>query len=119
MLAAKNPIADKTGTLFIIAAETTELLTDRIEELVQGSLWSQLGGDFFAWDDAKSPLIVMQVSSAYMLGEADSWTALGAWGTNHPWYLLLIIVAVVFMFMVLTWLLLKLRHQKIKEDWEE
>ncbi|WP_417697348.1 cellulose biosynthesis cyclic di-GMP-binding regulatory protein BcsB [Psychromonas sp.] len=119
LLAAKNPIADKTGTLFIIAAETTELLTERIEELVQGSLWSQLGGDFFAWDDAKSPLIVMQVSSAYMLGEADSWTALGAWGTNHPWYLLLIIVAVVFMFMVLTWLLLKLRHQKIKEDWEE
>jgi len=119
LLAAKNPVADSTGTLFIIAAETPKLLTERVEELVQGSLWSQLGGDFFAWDDANSPLIVMQVSSAYMLGKADSWTALGAWGADHPWYLLLIIVAVVFMFMVLTWLLLKLRHQKIKEDWKE
>jgi len=119
LLAAKNPISTSTGTLFVIAAETPKLLNKRVEELVQGALWSQLSGDFFAWDDAKSPLIVMQVSSAYMLGKADSWTALGAWGTSHPWYLLLIIVAVVFMFMVLTWLLLKLRHQQIKEDWEE
>ncbi|RBW46743.1 cellulose biosynthesis cyclic di-GMP-binding regulatory protein BcsB [Psychromonas sp. B3M02] len=119
VLATKNPVADKTGTLFIIAAETTERLTERISELVQGPLWSQLAGDFFAWDNAKSPLIVMQVSSAYMLGATDSWTALGAWGTNHPWYLLLIIVAIVFMFMVFTWLLLKRRHQKIKEDWKE
>jgi len=119
LLAAKNPISTSTGTLFIVAAETPELLNERVEELVQGSLWSQLGGDFFAWSDANSPLIVMQVSSAYMLGKADSWTALSAWGTQHPWYLLLIIVSVVFLFMVLTWLLLKLRHQKIKEDWKE
>ncbi|MGJ8582103.1 MAG: cellulose biosynthesis cyclic di-GMP-binding regulatory protein BcsB, partial [Psychromonas sp.] len=119
LLAAKNPISDNKGTLLIIAAETSNKLTQRVEQLVQGALWSQLKGDFFVWDDAKSPLIAMQVSSAYTLGESDTWTALGAWGTNHPWYLLLIVIAVVFIFMVLTWKLLTLRHKKIKEDWEE
>lgn len=117
LLASENPSTNEKGTLVVIAADSSEILTTRIKELIQSSLWSQLSGDLFAWQDAKSPLIVMQVSNQYEIGEASPLLEVSAWGSNHPWYLLLIAFLITSLFCILTYILLKRRHKKIKEEW--
>ena len=118
LVASKNPLAKKTGTLFIIASESSDILTSRIEQLIQSPLWSQLSGDFFAWQDAKTPLISMNISNQYQVGEASPWLEASAWSSNHPWYLLGIALLVTLLFCALSYLLLKRRHKKIEGEWE-
>jgi len=65
LTAQAHPVSSDTDTLFIMAAQTPELLQARVEDLVSLSLWGQMAGDFFAWKDALSPSLIMQVSEKY------------------------------------------------------
>lgn len=116
LTAHANPQSE--DTLFILAAETAELLNERVNDLVSLSMWGQLAGDFFAWSDDNSPSLVMQVSETYEIGESDdAWLQLRLWLSNNPWYWLVGFVVLVFIVSLLIYLLLKRRNQKVQETW--
>lgn len=118
LLARKNPLAQSTGNLYLIAAQTPAQLTERMNDLVSLGLWGQLAGDFFSWEDSAQPLIAMQVAPQFELGEADNrLLSLRLWLSNNPWYWLL---GLAFLIVLCTWLavmLLKRRNQAVTEDW--
>ena len=62
LIAQKNPQSDGTGTIFMMAADTPSQLNDRVQDLISPSIWGQLGGDFFAWENPEQPALVMQVA---------------------------------------------------------
>ncbi|MFZ8201592.1 cellulose biosynthesis cyclic di-GMP-binding regulatory protein BcsB [Alteromonas portus] len=118
LTAQEHPVSTQTDTLFILAAQTPELLNARVEDLVSLSMWGQMGGDFFAWKDGLSPSLVMQVSDKYEVGEADdTWLHLRLWLSNNPWYWLIGFVFVVFVVSLLVYLLLKRRNKQVQESW--
>ncbi|SHO59315.1 cellulose biosynthesis cyclic di-GMP-binding regulatory protein BcsB [Vibrio quintilis] len=116
-IAMKNPATVKNGTLFIIAADSSKTLTQRVSQLVKSPLWSQLSGDFFVWQDAKKPLLVMQVSGRFNIGQARKWAELEAWVSNNPWYWLAGALLVVLLTSLIIYALIKRRYQKIKQAW--
>lgn len=116
LTAHANPQSE--DTLFILAAQTAELLNERVNDLVSLSMWGQLAGDFFAWSDDSAPSLVMQVSETYEIGESDDeWLQLRLWLSNNPWYWLIGFVALVFIVSLLIYLLLKRRNQKVQDTW--
>jgi hypothetical protein len=117
LMAFANPYSKENGTLFIITADSSDLLTNRVEQLVQSSLWSQLSGDFFVWESASKPLFVTQISTPYQVGKANTWLELSALFSNNPLYWLIAALLVALMLSAITYLLLKRRHQKIKAEW--
>lgn len=118
MTAHPHPTATDGDTLFIVAAQTPELLEARVLDLVSLSLWGQLGGDFFAWKNALTPSLVMQVSDKFEVGETDDkWLHLRLWLSNNPWYWLVGFIALVIIVTLITYLLLKRRNQQVQDSW--
>lgn len=118
LTAQRHPTATNSDTLFIVAAQTPDLLEARILDLVSLSLWGQLGGDFFAWKNSQTPSLVMQVSDKFEVGEADDkWLHLRLWLSNNPWYWLFGFIALVVVVSVITYLLLKRRNQQVQDSW--
>jgi hypothetical protein len=117
LVAMKNPSATPIGTLFIVAADDVSVMKVRIDELVQGSLWSQLAGDFFAWQNDKKPELVTQISTPYEVGQADSMLEVRAWLSHNPWYWMIAALCAVLMMSLLSYILLKRRHKKMKGEW--
>jgi hypothetical protein len=117
LVGSKNPTAQESGTLFFIVADSTPILSERISELVQGPLWGQLSGDFFAWDNSETPQIIMQVSRTYEVGQADTISEIKAWLSNNPWYWLVVVFLLVLLASFITYTLVKNRNEKLKEQW--
>ena len=118
LTAQAHPVSSQTDTLFIIAAQTPELLEARVEDLVSLSLWGQMAGDFFAWKDPLSPSLIMQVSEKFELGEADdSWLHLRLWLSNNPWYWLIGFIVLVFTVSMIIYILLKRRNEQVQDSW--
>jgi len=118
LTAQAHPVSSDTDTLFIMAAQTPELLQARVEDLVSLSLWGQMAGDFFAWKDALSPSLIMQVSEKYEVGEADdNWLHLRLWLSNNPWYWLIGFIILVFIVSMVIYLLLKRRNEQVQDSW--
>ncbi|WP_394221620.1 cellulose biosynthesis cyclic di-GMP-binding regulatory protein BcsB [Alteromonas gracilis] len=118
LTAHAHPVSSQTDTMFIIAAQSAELLQSRVEDLVSLSMWGQMAGDFFAWKDPLSPSLVMQVTDKYEIGEADDrWLHLRLWLSNNPWYWLIAFVLVVFVVSLLIYLLLKRRNKQVQDSW--
>ena len=118
LTAQAHPVSSGTDTLFIMAAQTPELLQARVEDLVSLSLWGQMAGDFFAWKDALSPSLIMQVSEKYEVGEADdNWLHLRLWLSNNPWYWLIGFIILVFIVSMAIYLLLKRRNEQVQDSW--
>lgn len=116
LTAHANP--NSNDTLFIVAAQTSELLNDRVSDLVSLSMWGQLAGDFFAWSDSRAPSLIMQVNETYEIGESDdAWLQLRLWLSNNPWYWLVGFVVLVFSISLLIYLLLKRRNKKVQDSW--
>ncbi|MEP3513157.1 MAG: cellulose biosynthesis cyclic di-GMP-binding regulatory protein BcsB, partial [Lentilitoribacter sp.] len=70
-VAQRHPNGTNSDTLFLLVAQTPEQLTARVDDLISLSLWGQMAGDFFVWNDNKSPLLIMQVNDKYEMGESD------------------------------------------------
>ena len=118
LTAQQHPTATQRETLFIVAAQTPEILHQRIEDLVSLSMWGQLAGDFFAWKDNLSPALVMQVSDKFEVGEADdSWLHLRLWLSNNPWYWLIGFIALVLIVSFVMYTLLKRRNKQVQDAW--
>ena len=118
LTALKNPRTDTTGSLYIVAAQTPEILTQRVYDLVSLSLWGQMAGDFFSWQTAEQPLVAMQVAQQFELGEPDNrWLALRLWLSNNPWYWLLAVGALILLCTIIAVMLLRRRNQAVTEDW--
>ncbi|OFC68808.1 cellulose biosynthesis cyclic di-GMP-binding regulatory protein BcsB [Alteromonas confluentis] len=118
LVAQKNPQGQRTGTVFMMAAENAELLADRMQDLTSPAIWGQLAGDFVAWDNSEQPELVMQVADVYVVGEfEDSWLQTRMWLSNHPWIWLMALVIVVIVCAALALLLLRRRNKKIQENW--
>ena len=118
LTAQAHPVSSDTDTLFIMAAQTPELLQARVEDLVSLSLWGQMAGDFFAWKDALSPSLIMQVSEKYEVGEADdNWLHLRLWLSNNPWYWLIGFIIAVFVVSMIIYVLLKRRNEQVQDSW--
>lgn len=119
LIAEKSPHNSKTDTVFLMAAQTPELLTERVHDLVSLSMWGQLAGDFFVWDNALTPSLVMQVNDKFEMGEANSrWLTLRLWLSNHPWYWLVGFLFSVFMLSLIIYLLLKRRNKEVQASWD-
>jgi hypothetical protein len=117
LIATQNPLSPQSGTLFVMTAENSRMLTERVNQLVQNSLWGQLTGDFFAWQTPQAPLLVMQVAKTFEVGHASLWLTLRAWSSNHPWYWIIVAVVTVLLISAIAYRLLKRRHRKLKEQW--
>ena len=118
LTAQAHPTSSQTDTLFIVAAQTPELLQTRVTELVSLSMWGQMAGDFFAWKDALSPSLVMQVNDKYEVGEADdNGLHLRLWLSNNPWYWLIGFVVTVFVVSLIIYLLLERRNKQVQDSW--
>lgn len=118
LTAQEHPTSSQTDTMFIIAAQSPELLQARVADLVSLSMWGQMAGDFFAWKDALSPSLVMQVSDKYEVGAGDdNWLYLRLWLSNNPWYWLIGFVAIVFVVSLFIYLLLKRRNKRVQDSW--
>ncbi|CAB9495391.1 cellulose biosynthesis cyclic di-GMP-binding regulatory protein BcsB [Alteromonas macleodii] len=118
LTAQEHPTSSQTDTMFIIAAQSPELLQARVADLVSLSMWGQMAGDFFAWKNALSPSLVMQVSDKYEVGAGDdNWLYLRLWLSNNPWYWLIGFVAIVFVVSLFIYLLLKRRNKQVQESW--
>lgn len=118
LLAQAHPLSIETDTLFILAAQTPDVLNERVKDLISLSLWGQLAGDFFAWKDKLAPTLAMQVSSKYEVGEAeDRWLYLRLWFSNHPWYWLIGFIVVVWVISTVLYFLLKRRNKEIQKSW--
>ena len=118
LVAQKNPAADDPGSVYIIAAETPAVLTQRVDDLVSLSLWGQLAGDFFSWRSADRPLLAMQVAEQFEVGEPGSgWLALRMWMSNNPWYWLIGVALIIIFSTLIAAVLLRRRNQTITEQW--
>lgn len=118
LTAQQHPTSSQRDTLFIMAAQTPELLHQRVLDLVSLSMWGQLGGDFFAWKDSETPSLVMQVSDKFEVGEADDmWLHLRLWLSNHPWYWLIGFILLVGVLSTMMYILLKRRNKQVQDSW--
>ncbi|NDV92538.1 cellulose biosynthesis cyclic di-GMP-binding regulatory protein BcsB [Alteromonas sp. 345S023] len=118
LLAQRHPNSHASDTMFIIAAQTPEYLFARVNDLISLSMWGQLAGDFFVWNDGLKPQLVMQVNEKFELGEANSyWLTLRLWLSNNPWYWLVSFLLLVLLVSLLIYLLLKRRNQQIEDSW--
>ncbi|BFT31475.1 cellulose biosynthesis cyclic di-GMP-binding regulatory protein BcsB [Alteromonas sp. D210916BOD_24] len=118
LTAHRHPNSNQDDTLFVLAAQTPELLEARVHDLVSLTMWGQLSGDFFAWNNALQPSLVMQVSEKYEVGEAgNSWLHLRLWLSNNPWYWLISFVVLVLLVSIVVHLLLKRRNKQVKDSW--
>ena len=118
LLAEEHPSSNASDTLFIIAAQTPALLKARVTDLTSLSLWGQLAGDFFVWDDNLSPLLVMQVNEKFEVGEPNNhWLTLRLWLSNNPWYWLLSFLLLVCIVSVFIFVLLKRRNKQVQNSW--
>ncbi|WP_218354762.1 cellulose biosynthesis cyclic di-GMP-binding regulatory protein BcsB [Alteromonas lipotrueiana] len=116
--ARKNPRSEETGSLYILAAQTPELLNQRVDDLISLSLWGQLEGDFFSWQNASQPLLAMQVEQQFQLGEEDNrLLELRMWLSNNPWYWLLALAVLILLCTTIAVVLLRRRNQAVTEDW--
>ena len=118
LIAQKNPQSDGTGTIFMMAADTPSQLNDRVQDLISPSIWGQLGGDFFAWENPEQPALVMQVADVYVVGEfEDSWLQTRMWLSNHPWYWLIAFIVLVLFCSFIAYWLLRRRNNKMQDQW--
>lgn len=118
LIAQRHPNSDNTDTLFILAAQTSELLNERVNDLVSLSLWGQMAGDFFAWSNRESPLLVMQVNDKYEVGEsANFWLNTRLWLSNNPWYWFVTFMLLVFFVSLFIFLLLRRRNRQAQDSW--
>ncbi|MEG3766343.1 cellulose biosynthesis cyclic di-GMP-binding regulatory protein BcsB [Alteromonas sp. 14N.309.X.WAT.G.H12] len=118
LLAQAHPLSSEKDTLFILAAQTPDVLNERVKDLISLSLWGQLAGDFFAWKDNLAPTLAMQVSSKYEVGETeDRWLYLRLWFSNHPWYWLIGFIVAVLAISTVLYFLLKRRNKEIQKSW--
>ncbi len=118
LIAEKNPAAENTGNVYIIATQTPALMASRINELVSLSLWGQMAGDFFSWQDDQAPLLAMQVADQFEMGEAgNGWLSLRMWLSNNPWYWLVGVALIVIISTFIAVLLLRRRNKAMTEQW--
>ncbi|MDO6568220.1 cellulose biosynthesis cyclic di-GMP-binding regulatory protein BcsB [Alteromonas sp. 1_MG-2023] len=118
LIAERHPNNSATDTLFLLVAQTPELLNSRINDLTSLSLWGQMAGDFFVWDDNLTPLLVMQVSEKFEVGDADNfWLTTRLWLSNNPWYWLISFMLLVFLVSLLIYLLLRRRNKQVQDSW--
>ncbi len=118
LTAQRHPSSAQRDTLFIMAAQTPEILHMRTLDLVSLSMWGQLGGDFFAWKDNLAPSLVMQVSDKFEVGEADDiWLHMRLWLSNHPWYWMIGFIIIVVLLSAVMYTLLKRRNKQIQDSW--
>ncbi|WP_137168046.1 cellulose biosynthesis cyclic di-GMP-binding regulatory protein BcsB [Salinimonas lutimaris] len=117
LVAQRNPRTEQ-GSLYIVAAQDSRLLTARIDDLVSLGLWGQLAGDFFSWQDRRAPLLAMQVAEKFEAGNPDDhWLSLRIWLSNNPWYWLIGVVLLVGLIMYIAVQLLRRRNKAVTEDW--
>jgi hypothetical protein len=118
LIMKENPTSTETGSLMIIAAETTEIMQQRVTDLVSLSLWGQLAGDFFAWSNSDTPDLVMRVSSKFEIGEPVSqWLAFRMWLSNHPMYWIIAILIFLLIGSITSYQALKKRNKDIESSW--
>ncbi|SFC21348.1 SH3 domain-containing protein [Marinospirillum celere] len=86
MAAFRNPYANQTATLTLVTAQTEDLLQQRLLNLTDAALWSQLRGDLLVWRDTPEGVVSMQVASRYALGEHSPWMKLRMTLSHNPWF---------------------------------
>ncbi|MEW9799390.1 cellulose biosynthesis cyclic di-GMP-binding regulatory protein BcsB [Alteromonas sp. CYL-A6] len=118
LVAEENKAADSSSLLVMIAAQSADVMQQRIQDLVSLELWGQLTGDFFVWRQQKEPELVMQVSDKFEVGQAGSVALeVRAWLSNNPWYWLGGFLLIVLVVSVVAYLLLRRRNKKVRQSW--
>lgn len=86
MAAFRNPYASQDATLTLLTAQTEALLQQRLLNLMDSALWSQLRGDLLIWRDSPEGVVSMQVANRYELGEHSRWMKLRMTLSHNPWF---------------------------------
>lgn len=112
LMAFRNPQADGSQLLMVIAAETPATLAARMEELIQPELWSQMKGDLMAWQGLLSPLTI-EVAEHYQVGPRNPWLLLRLTISDNPSYWLAGVGCIVALAAALSVLLLRRRTRHL------
>jgi hypothetical protein len=115
MVALRNPADPGEQTLLVMTAANTRTLSDRIHQLVQPELWSQVKGDLVAWQDLDTAPFTMEVTDHYQVGERDRWLLLRAMISNDPWYWVTATLGLSLGFVLIAAFLLRRRHRRLQQ----
>jgi cellulose synthase operon protein B len=88
MMAMHNPHSITPATVTVIAADSHEMLTQRVTDLLTPQVWAQLRGDLVVWEGPRDAVVTMQVNEYFEMGEQDHWNTLALIFSNNPWYML-------------------------------
>ncbi|SFX29805.1 cellulose biosynthesis cyclic di-GMP-binding regulatory protein BcsB [Marinospirillum alkaliphilum] len=109
MAAFRNPYTSQAATVTVVTAQTEALLQQRVLNLVDSSLWSQLRGDLLIWRDTPENIVSMQVANRYELGERSTWMKLRMTLSHNPWFWL---GGVLLILVLVSWLAVRLLRQR-------
>jgi len=104
----RNPLASGSSPLLIVTAENAALLGQRVDNLVDPAIWTQLDGDLMLWGEADQPVVTGRVAERFEIGDGSSWLLLRLWMSNQPWYwLALVLLGTILLVVCVLWLLRK------------
>lgn len=115
MAAFRNPYASESATLTLLTAQTEALLQQRLLNLVDASIWSQIRGDLLIWRDTPEQVVSMQVADHYEMGEHSGWMQLRMTLSNNPWFWLSGVVVLLVIASVLAVRLLRRRKAAMEQ----
>lgn len=118
MLMQRNIASEQNGSLLMLVSQSNQILAERVQDLVSLSMWGQMSGDFFVWEDHKKPLLAMRVSDQFEVGDGTTlWFEYRMWLSNHPWYWVSAVIAIVLLGTLASFIALKRRNKEIEKSW--
>jgi hypothetical protein len=113
--AFRVPDARPDETVMVLAADSETILADRVADLVQPELWSQMKGDLVAWRRADQAPFTIQVAEHYEVGPRNPWLLLRLSVSTNPLYWLLGVLATALAGAAFSLLLLRQRKKHLDE----
>jgi len=102
---------DRNVTL--LTAATSEKLRLRAHDLVQPDIWSQLGGAMFTWQEKPESAASFGGLPQRTKSDLGWWHRLERWSGEHPVLLVLATLAIIGMFAIVVWALLRHLRRRV------
>ena len=113
----KSPYSGKS--VFLLSADTPELLQKRTAQLISPAIWGSLHGDVCVWDDGDSVAVGQKIGPTYDVGSVSLNTRVDYFTSRHPLPFILGVLALVIILALIVRRLLnsyKLRHHGKSES---
>lgn len=106
-------------TVVVVTAQSAARLLDRVDDLVNPAIWSQLRGDITVWRGPKDPVQVVTAARPFTIGDRTSVDFFSFYVSAHPLPWMIAVVTAVLGFAALTMCLLRRRRRRLHPDASE